>query len=232
MALSSRQPIFDAVRQMLGRGFTNAEVKALDRAIDAAQGVLPPVGGLSSPDAFFSALRASLGPLNQSQVDGFNRLLGAMGAARWPLAWAAYGLATAWHETAFRMQPVVEAYWLSEDWRRRNLRYYPWHGRGDVQLTWEPNYRRADEELGLGGSLIANPDRAMEPEISARILVKGMAAGWFTNKKLSDYLPSVGGATSVGYRNARRIINGTDKAAKIAEEALAIEAALTAGGWA
>jgi lysozyme len=31
-----RKTIFDAVRRMLGRGFTRAEVRALDRAIDAA----------------------------------------------------------------------------------------------------------------------------------------------------------------------------------------------------
>lgn len=34
----NRQPIFDAVREMLGRGFTHDEVKRLDRAIDAAVG--------------------------------------------------------------------------------------------------------------------------------------------------------------------------------------------------
>lgn len=32
----NRKPIFDAVRAMLGRRFTGAEVRALDRAIDAA----------------------------------------------------------------------------------------------------------------------------------------------------------------------------------------------------
>ncbi len=31
----NRKPIFDAVRTMLGRGFTHAEVDALDDAIDA-----------------------------------------------------------------------------------------------------------------------------------------------------------------------------------------------------
>lgn len=33
-----RKTIFDAVRRMLGRGFSQAEVRALDRAIDAAAG--------------------------------------------------------------------------------------------------------------------------------------------------------------------------------------------------
>lgn len=37
----NRKPIFDAVRLLLGRGFSTAEVTALDRAIDAA---LAPAG--------------------------------------------------------------------------------------------------------------------------------------------------------------------------------------------
>lgn len=40
----TRRHIFDAVRRMLGRGFTTAEVQELDRAIDAAiAGVVAPV---------------------------------------------------------------------------------------------------------------------------------------------------------------------------------------------
>ena len=52
----------------------------------------------------------------------------------------AYVLATAYHETAHTMKPVREAFWLSEGWRRDNLRYYPWYGRGYAQLTWRRNY--------------------------------------------------------------------------------------------
>jgi lysozyme len=36
----NRKPIFDCVRKMLGRGFTDAEVAALDLAIDEATGVI------------------------------------------------------------------------------------------------------------------------------------------------------------------------------------------------
>lgn len=41
----NRKPIFDAVRVMLGRGFTPAEVAALDKAFDTAE------GGLRAQDA-------------------------------------------------------------------------------------------------------------------------------------------------------------------------------------
>lgn len=232
----NRKPIFDAVKAMLGRAFTQAEVAALDAAIDAAEGIATAPSAspaaLSDGAAFYAAVRAAFGGLTQSQVDGFGVLLQAMGAARWPLSWAAYGLATAWWETNNQMEPVVEAYWLSEAWRKANLRYYPWHGRGYVQLTWEANYKRADEELGLNGALLANPDLALRPDIAANILVKGMEGGWFSGKGLGDYLPHSGRAGYDAYRDARHIINGTDRADKIAKIAQGFEAALIAGGWA
>lgn len=178
---------------------------------------------------FFTTARAKLGPLKQAQVDGINAVLLAAECA--PLSHAAYMLATAWHETAATMQPVREAYWLSEEWRRKHLRYYPWYGRGYVQLTWAENYRRADEKLGLGGELINTPDSAMKPEIAAAIMRKGMDEGWFTGVKLRDVLPMEGVATRKQYMDARTIINGRDKSDLIEDYAQAFERALRDGGW-
>lgn len=135
----------------------------------------------------------------------------------------AYVLATAWHETAGTMKPVKEAYWLDEGWRRDNLRYYPWYGRGYVQLTWESNYVKAGDMLGL--DLTTVPDVVMEPEVSTLILVRGMKEGWFTGKKLSDYINEDG----TDYVNARRIVNGTDKKDLIASYAKEYEGML--GGY-
>lgn len=129
----------------------------------------------------------------------------------------AYVLATSDWETNYTHEPVKEAYWLGESWRRKNLRYYPWYGRGFVQLTWKENYQRAQRELGIGTMLTDNPDNALEPGIAASILVEGMAEGWFTGKKLSDYIT----LQKSDFVNARRIVNGTDKATEIAS--LAIE---------
>lgn len=61
--------------------------------------------------------------------------------------------------------PVREAYWLSEAWRAANLRYYPYYGRGFVQLTWESNYRAAGNAIGI--DLVAEPDRALDPSVAA-----------------------------------------------------------------
>ena len=123
---------------------------------------------------------------------------------------AAYVLATAYWETARTMKPVVEAFWLSEGWRRRNLRYYPWHGRGYVQLTWEFNYKRATKELGV--DFLENPELALEPKHSAEITVIGMKEGWFTKKKLSTYV----NLHKSDFVKARYVVNGKDKRHEIA----------------
>jgi hypothetical protein len=44
-------------------------------------------------------------------------------------------------ETASQFAPVREAFWFDEEWRRTHLRYYPFFGRGYLQVTWEANYR-------------------------------------------------------------------------------------------
>jgi hypothetical protein len=178
---------------------------------------------------FFDHCRLKFGGLSADQDSGFDTVLAACAAA--PLSHAAYMLATAWHETNKTMQPVREAYWLSETWRQSHLRYFPWYGRGYVQLTWEFNYKKADDELALSGSLVANPDRAMEPSIAARIMRKGMDEGWFTGVWLGKVLPLRGTATREQYMNARTIINGHDKADLIEDYAQIFERALIEGEW-
>ena len=227
----NREPIFDVFRDILGRGFTDEEVRRIDAAIDEAEGLGKNPTALGNAGAFYKIIRSRFGALDRSQVDGFNRLLQAMGEAAWPIGWVAYGLATAWWETAKRMQPVEEGYYLGPEKAKRHqrsLRYFPWYGRGDVQLTWEANYKRADDELRLGGALIADPNIALDPAISAKVLVKGMEQGWFTGKKLGDYL---GAPTDANFRQARKIINGTDRAADISRVAQGMLQALQAGGW-
>jgi hypothetical protein len=80
--------------------------------------------------------------------------------------------------------------------------------------------------------LILNPDLMLRTDIAARATVWGMESGAFTGKRLSDYLPADGIADTPAFREARRIINGTDKATEIAVIALAFQDALQAGGWA
>lgn len=179
--------------------------------------------------AFFDAVRKPLfgGRLSASQVSGMEAKLKAFKEAGFPLSWAAYAMATSYHETAKKMVPVKEGLSLSDSWRKKNLRYYPHYGRGDVQLTWEANYQRADKELGLNGKLVNNLDLALDPDISARIMVRGMSEGWFSkNQTLERYLPQDRPATHAEFKQSRRIINIMDKADLIAGYAVKFQEAL------
>lgn len=205
-------------------------------AVAAAPSFRRATTGLANPTAFWNALRGSkqLGPsLTQSEVDGVSYKLAAMGQAGWPVADAAYGLATSYHETGGVMHPVRE---IGRGAGKAYGKPGPHggqvaYGRGDVQLTWPENYAKVDAALGLGGALIKNYDLALQPDISARTMVYGMETGLFTGKRLADYLPRSGHAGHDSFGQARRIINGTDKADKIAADALMFQSALHAGRW-
>lgn len=89
-----------------------------------------------------------------------------------------------------------------------------------MQLTGFTNYKRAGSKLGI--DLVNNPDLALDAGHAAAIMIAGMSEGWFTGKKLADYVDDY----MPNYVAARRVINGVDKAAKIASEAAAFELAL------
>lgn len=202
---------------------------------------------LKTPAAFFDAMRRGLlGPtLSTEEVNGCEAILAAMEGA--PLSWAAYALATAYRETASTMQPIPEyggptyftrMYDVSGARPKMAIANGntcagdgpKYCGRGYVQLTWKNNYKRAGDKCGV--DLVANPDKAMDPAIAAKIMRQGMEQGWFTGKSFASYLPAKGRADRSAFSNARRIINGTDHAAEIAAHALEFQTALEAGGWA
>lgn len=146
----------------------------------------------------------------------------------------AYILATAWHETAHRMQPIAE---YGKGRGRKYGKSTPpfgkvYYGRGYVQLTWDYNYKKAGDKLGV--DFLRYPEKVMEPEHAVKILFVGMQQGWFTGKKLRDYLDNVDENDKEDLReftNARRIINGTDKQVMIGQYALVFEKALRAAGY-
>ena len=125
-----------------------------------------------------------------------------------------YVIATAMWETSHTCLPVREAYWCTEKWRERHLRYYPYYGRGYVQLTWEANYEKFGKLLGL--DLLNHPDLALLPDNAIKILVTGMKNGLFTGYGLDDFFTL---NTTPDFAHARRIINGMDKAHTIASMA-------------
>jgi len=204
--------------------------------------------GLQDAGAFYDQIRISklYGPVfSDTEFKGIEEIIKDCKAAKWPIAYVAYALATAYHETAGTMQPIKEyggrSYYMKmydvtgkNPTRARQMGNTAegdgalYCGRGYVQLTWKVNYARASKELGV--DLVGNPDLAMNPDIASDIMIKGMEQGWFTGKSLKSYLNDKP-ATLEQFRECRRIINGTDKATKIAEEAIEFQKALTVGRW-
>ncbi|MBW6421254.1 hypothetical protein KX729_07355 [Rhizobium sp. XQZ8] len=194
---------------------------------------------------FFDAVRSGLfqGRLSQAQVDGLEAILSGW-RARVPDGRSdalAYVLATAFHETAATMQSVRETlattdaaaiarldrafakgllsnvrtpYWRPDDEGKS------WLGRGLVQLTHRRNYETMSTVTGI--DLVADPARAMQMDVAVAILIEGMRRGSFTGKRLDDYF----GPRKTDWLGARRIINGTDRAALVARHASAFLKAL------
>lgn len=183
---------------------------------------------------FFDAYRNVFGPLDSELVKSLDILLNQIEKdnrfvvekdVRTPRRQLSYCLATFKWETAHTMKPIKE-YGGNEYF---NKRYGPqtkvgkmlgntkpgdgakFCGRGFVQLTGRNNYERAGKYLGI--DLTSNPEKACNPDIAYRIAIEGMIEGWFTGKKLSNYFAD---GKIPQWDNARRIINGTDRAAKIA----------------
>lgn len=207
--------------------------------------------GLATPGAFFAALKLAkvLGEtLEQGEVDGCNAILDA--CKGWPVSWAADALATAVIETNGTMKPVKEAYWLSAsaanawfvkmydvtgarpDKARELGNINPgdgakYAGRGFVQATGASNYAKLQAALGI--PLLDDPDLALVQVHAAAIMRFGMETGLFTGKSLRDYLPAV--ASREQFKNARKVINGSDRADDIAGIAMTFQAALVSGGW-
>jgi hypothetical protein len=193
-------------------------------------------------ERFFGSYRDTFGSLDASQLAGVERLLAFMERddAMGQLEWCAYVLATVRHECANTWQPITErgpvVYFNKYEpgtplgrtlGNRDQGDGYLYRGRGFVQLTGRTNYARASRELGLDGGtldLVVFPERALDPRISYEILSRGMRAGWFTGRKLDDYIRP----GEVDYVRARRIVNGDDRAEKIAHYARGIEACLRA----
>lgn len=181
------------------------------------------------------------GRLSSSQIDGLDAIL-----AYWQQMgltderWLAYMLATAFHETGGKMQPVSENLTYSSAARIRQvwLKQFPTEAsaapyvKNPVKLANRVyggrmgNIKPGDGWLYRGRGLVQitgrdnyakygienSPDAALEPERSVKILFDGMLNGKFTGKRLVGYFNK----TEENPEGARAIINGTDKAKLIA----------------
>jgi hypothetical protein len=197
--------------------------------------VLPPVarrddGSVFSidHDRFFLAYTREFGTLRPEARQVLDGLLSMVDADTGlvELRWAAYILATIKYEGADTWLPLEErgkgrgypygdtvVVTDPEGRRYRNVYY----GRGYLQFTFEYNYRMMGEILK--NRLRYEPDLALEPSVSYQILSVAMRRGMFTGRRLGRYIND----TTCDYYNARRIVNGTHRAQRIAEDAVRME---------
>lgn len=153
---------------------------------------------------FFSYVRRAPfgGTISQQQVDGLNKMLDYWEDRHIDVdpRWLSYILASVFHETAGTITPIEE--YGGENYLKKK-KYYPWYGRGLIQITWKENY------LKYG---ITNPKEALEWGSALYICFHGMIEGKFTGKKLSQFFKGEH-EDPVG---ARGIVNGKDKSVLIA----------------
>lgn len=160
-----------------------------------------------------------LSKYTQTQVDSINLILEE--CAKQEVTdknQVAYILATAWHESY--LEPIGEygsdKYLSKYDTGRlaKQLGNTPeadgdgqfYKGRGYVMITGRANYEKFSKLLEI--DLINNPDLALEPRYAAFIIVYGMKHGSFTGSKLSFHIND----EEIDFKNARKIVNGLDKA--------------------
>lgn len=167
---------------------------------------------------FFDAVRKTPFPgrLTRAQVAGMDAILDEwQRRGLTDMRWLAYMLATAFHETAATMRPIAEY------GKGRGRTYgHPdpltgktYYGRGFIQLTWKGNYETMGRLLGI--DLVDRPDLALAPGHATAILFEGMIGGHFTGHRLADHLND----TRTDFVGARRIVNGRDRAERIARYA-------------
>jgi hypothetical protein len=184
-------------------------------------------------DKFSESYQSSFDVLKPAAAAGQQAILGLLEEDPdiVDIRWAAYMLATIKHECADRWHPIEEfgkgkgrpygapVTVADADGTQFTNTYY---GRGFVQLTWKFNYDRLGRALGVGNALILHPEHALEPTTAYKIMSYGMRQGFFTTKRLSDYIHD----DSCDYLQSRRIINGLDQAERIQEYAQKLETIL------
>ena len=93
-------------------------------------------------------------------------------------------------------------------------KYDGWGGVGLVQLTWKGNFERQKRKLGFDHLSTEEFCKtvAIKPDVAITILIGGMMDGDFTGVGLPRYVNE----NKRDYVNARRVVNGVDRAHHIA----------------
>ncbi len=166
--------------------------------------------------------------LTSGQLQGFNAFFD-----EWEsnpnykdIRWLAYILATAYHEVNKTMQPIAEygrgkgkPYGSKLKYGGGPSKRTPYttpdklyYGRGHVQNTWYEIYEKLTKANKNGWDFLNDPDLLLTMKPSVWATFYGMTTGLYTGRKLAHYFDgNIEDAV-----NARKIINGKDKAELIA----------------
>lgn len=198
--------------------------------------------------------------VNKSLFNGRITAAQRSGIDRITRAWEKYGfgldtglsyvLATSYWETAHRMQPVRETLAktdagaikaLDKAFAAGKMQYVKkpywktgFFGRGDVQLTHEDNYSGKIRDAVLktfGVDIHSNPSKALDPDVSAFIMIEGMTRGMtlksdFTSSSLEQFINE----RQTDYSQARKTVNPADAKSyqQIADVAIEFERGIRA----
>lgn len=185
-------------------------------------------GGKVDRAKFFTAFESQFNrQLNSSQKQGYNAIFDYWDKSNLDdNRWLAYVLATAFHETGEDMQPVREGFAstdqgsinavtslfnrgiIGENYSLPEANGNSYFGRGLVQITWGDNYKKLGQAIGIGNKLYDNPSLALDMDITVKLLFVGMVKGLYTGHTLQKYFFD----DRTDWFNARKIINGLDKA--------------------
>ena len=193
-------------------------------------------------DGGFNVIRNSFGSLSQEAVDNINLIVETCEKYGLSYSQTNYVLASIVWETARTFKPIEEY------GKGKNRKYGTWYtnskgqtygiagsdgstylysdyphlyyGRGHTQNTWLDNYKYIKQRTGV--DVVNNPNLLLDSKLSAEVTVLAMKEGWYTGKKLSDYIND----SKKDFIGARRVINSLDKAQQIADIATVMEKAL------
>ncbi len=169
-------------------------------------------------DAIYNNIPADIRRAHPSVREDISRILEVAQNEGLSQEQIAYVMATATHENNLGMFPEELSSGRQYEGRSDLGNNQPgdgerFKGRGYVQITGRRNYTDWSQRLGV--DLVANPELAADKDMAARILVVGMRDGTFTGRRLDQYVND----SQTDFTNARRVVNGTDKASLFASTA-------------
>lgn len=238
LPLKSPQAFFDVMRRLAGGKLSQAQVDGLSAILLAGAKAALPLADMAyviATPALETGMSFDAGKVENLNYS-VNALLTKFSRDRISEAEARrLGRNDATGQKA-NQQGIANAIYGGE-WGRANLGNtqpndgWYFRGRSWPQLTGRKNYTKADQALGLNGDLLRDPSILARDDIAAAVLIQGLVGGWFTGVSLSRYLPRSGPASLDQFVQARRTVNGLDRAGDIADMALEIQRALEVGEY-